>query len=86
MFILNFLETLKIGPIFNDEPKRARRTDFPSQGCPNLKVKLKEKFRCNELSSPKYDMWDGTFSLVNILKGESKEPISMLQFILYLIF
>jgi len=68
-------EKLKIGPIVDDEPKRARRTEFPTQGCPNLKIKLKESFKCNELSSPKYDMWEGCFSLINILKGEAKEPI-----------
>jgi len=59
----------------NDKQTRPVRTDFPTQGYKNLKVKLKQGFRCNERSFEHADMWDGAFSLINITKGEEKEPI-----------
>jgi hypothetical protein len=67
---------MKVGPVINDQATRARRI-FPSYGYPLLRVILKDKFEPNALSSRTHDNWTGTFSLINLMKGDTKEPISM---------
>lgn len=67
-------ETMKVGPVINDQLVRPRRT-FQSFGYPLLRIILKDTFEANHLSSRSHDNWTGTFSLINLMKGDNKEPI-----------
>lgn len=68
---------MKIGKDMDDKPTRPARTDFPTQGLKDLKLKVHPKLKANERSSPTWDNWTGVVSFINVSKGEDKESISM---------
>lgn len=60
----------------NDDPIRPVRTDFPTQGMRNMKLKVHPRLLANERSHPTWDNWTGAMTFVNISKGEDKESVS----------
>jgi len=65
----------RIGDLCPVKPVRARRTNFPTQGQLNLRIKCSEVKANENRKLPKADNFTGTLNFININKGKDAEAI-----------
>jgi len=71
----NIPETKSVGPIVQTKPVRKSRTNFPTQGELNVKIKGSEVKANAKRQGPKVDNFTGVLNLINLNRGKDAEPI-----------